>query len=65
VVLELELEDEVLLDVVLYGGHVHGVAQQGQARQRKVVLQHKTEGKKPVCPDPVGSGIICRIRIWN
>jgi hypothetical protein len=39
VVLELELEDEVLLNVVLCGGHVHGVAQQGQARQREVVLQ--------------------------
>jgi hypothetical protein len=37
-ILELELEDKVLLYVVLNGGNVHGVAQEGQAGQRKIIL---------------------------
>ena len=41
VVLELELEHEVLGDVVLGVRGVHGVAQQGQACQREVVLTKK------------------------
>ena len=41
-VLELELEHKVLLYIVLGGGSVHSVAQQRQARQRKVILAQAT-----------------------
>ena len=50
-VLELQLEHQVLVDVVVCGRTVHGVAQERERRQGEVVLERLVEVEAGVGED--------------